>query len=354
MKAPLVLVVGFLGAGKTTFIRELLPELERRGLEPSVVINDYVNAGVDASSLQQNDRIVKAISGSCICCDSMLDLMAALLQMPENPRRVVLVEANGTSDPTTLIEYLMLSPKLRKRYDPVLQVAVVDLEQWQARQGHNELERLQIQTASHITFSRWEGQGDERFAEVRDDLLSINPQAKWVKFPILAGELEALVESAPSVEAQNCRNAAAEDVRNGEQTNKGSHNHDHDEHEHHDHEHHHHDHHDQHKLAHAFVGLNLSLPEVVSPTDVEDWLKSLPRDVLRAKGVARTETNPEKWVQFQFVQKSELRSEVTLTSISYQPLAPPCAVLIGVRLDRESLEKNLATHVSMEVPHASA
>lgn len=56
MSAPLILVVGFLGAGKTTFLRELLPLLEARGLEPFVIINDYANAKVDASSLRKEGR----------------------------------------------------------------------------------------------------------------------------------------------------------------------------------------------------------------------------------------------------------------------------------------------------------
>src|SRR5882757_10372319 len=48
---PLVLLVGFLGSGKTTYLRALLPALQSNGLDPHVVINDYQNAKVDAALL---------------------------------------------------------------------------------------------------------------------------------------------------------------------------------------------------------------------------------------------------------------------------------------------------------------
>ena len=50
---PLILIVGFLGSGKTTYLRRLLPELRGRGIDPHVIINDYQNARVDAELLRE-------------------------------------------------------------------------------------------------------------------------------------------------------------------------------------------------------------------------------------------------------------------------------------------------------------
>ncbi len=62
LPVPTILFVGFLGAGKTTFLREILPHLEARGLVPYVLINDYQNARVDASSLRHLTEEVRATS----------------------------------------------------------------------------------------------------------------------------------------------------------------------------------------------------------------------------------------------------------------------------------------------------
>ncbi len=52
---PLVLLVGFLGAGKTTYLRALIPALTAEGLQPHVIINDYQNARVDAEPPARTD-----------------------------------------------------------------------------------------------------------------------------------------------------------------------------------------------------------------------------------------------------------------------------------------------------------
>ena len=75
---PLVLFTGILGAGKTTFLRTLLPVLNRLGIPARVVINDYHNAAVDAATLAHLTDEVTAVSGSCVCCDSRDELFDAL------------------------------------------------------------------------------------------------------------------------------------------------------------------------------------------------------------------------------------------------------------------------------------
>jgi G3E family GTPase len=66
---PLVLLVGFLGSGKTTFLKALLPLLKEHCVVPRVIIN-YQNAEVDAEQLVAFVDRVEAIRGSCICCSS--------------------------------------------------------------------------------------------------------------------------------------------------------------------------------------------------------------------------------------------------------------------------------------------
>ncbi len=93
-----------------------------------------------------------------------------------------------------------------------------------------------------------------------------------------------------------------------------------------------HDGHAKHHLSHAFVGLHMDLPNPMSEEHLQRWLRSLPSNVLRAKGVVRLTNAPDRWFQFQRVDK--FRSEATLHELQQEPVFPPCAVLIGVELDR--------------------
>jgi len=313
MISPLLLITGFLGSGKTTFVRELLPLLEAKQLAPFVVINDYANARVDASSLRGNGREVAPINGNCICCDSVIELLNLLLEVQEVPGRVVLIEANGTTDPTALIEHLLVNPELRRRYAPLLQLTVVDVSRWQKRHWHNDLERLQVETASHLLFTR-EEQSAERTRAVRDDIAFFNPRAESADPEQMAELLEALLGASPPAIIDH---PAAEG--HGE------------EHTH------------RHDLAHAFVGLEMPLPEWMTAKALARWLGSLPEGVLRVKGLVRLKEKPEQFLQF---QRLDDRPEETELYEIAPPDLPPCAVLIGVGLDRSDLEARLAEAVA--------
>jgi G3E family GTPase len=76
---PLVLITGFLGSGKTTRLRELLPHLIEAGVRPHVILNDYANADVDSATLRDLVPDITPITGSCVCCDSRDELFDVLV-----------------------------------------------------------------------------------------------------------------------------------------------------------------------------------------------------------------------------------------------------------------------------------
>ncbi|MEM0968448.1 MAG: GTP-binding protein [Verrucomicrobiota bacterium] len=306
---PIVIVVGFLGAGKTTFLRELLPLLEARDLDPFVIINDYANARVDAASLQKEGRAVTPIKGDCICCDSLFELMEVLLEVEPTEKRVVLVEANGTTDPPVLLEYLLVHPELRQRYSPILQVAIVDITRWQKRDGYNDLEHRQVETASHILFTREERTSRERFADVREDIDWCNGKAQWIKRQRFALDLDKLVGQSEASRLESGEKAIKEPSQ------------------------------PCHRLSHAFVGFELKLPDPIPGRQLQTWLDSLPKDVLRIKGVVRLAEKPDHW--FHFNRVGGHQGEIRFHDLPQQPTVPACAVLIGVDLDEVTIRDSL-------------
>lgn len=133
---PLILVVGFLGSGKTTFLKNLMPALALAELRPTLLINDYQNARVDAAQFQDFAEEVKALSGDCVCCGSRDELFSFLHEFQHAPGRVMIVETNGTTDSAHLIESLALDPGLKKFSLPI-QLSIIDGKRWQKRFWHN-------------------------------------------------------------------------------------------------------------------------------------------------------------------------------------------------------------------------
>lgn len=69
MQTELILIGGFLGAGKTTFMRELSRCFTKKGKKVGLITNDQASALVDTALLsEENDHVVE-VSGSCFCCN---------------------------------------------------------------------------------------------------------------------------------------------------------------------------------------------------------------------------------------------------------------------------------------------
>jgi G3E family GTPase len=176
----IIVIVGFLGAGKTTLLKQLIQSFADAAWEPFVILNDYANANLDSEQLADNvsPSWVRALNGSCICCDGINELRESVNSIPFRERGVTLIEANGTSDACRLMGFLGVG--LDERFTPPIQVSVVDVKNWQQRGLNNELEANQVQISSLIILTHLDKVSEERVAEVKDELKKINPFASIV------------------------------------------------------------------------------------------------------------------------------------------------------------------------------
>ncbi|MGY5351304.1 GTP-binding protein [Wenyingzhuangia sp. IMCC45533] len=173
----IITIVGFLGAGKTTLLRHLIIKYTNAGWEPFVILNDYENAHLDANGL--TDKIplkkIKALTGSCICCSGINELRDYVNRVPERANGITFIEANGTSDACTLMEFLSVG--LDDRFLPPVQISVVDVKNWQKRLEHNDLESNQIQVSSLIILTHLENTTSKRQSSVCKEIARLNPLA---------------------------------------------------------------------------------------------------------------------------------------------------------------------------------
>ncbi len=122
---PVVLVTGFLGAGKTTFMRHLLLDAKNRGLKVGVVINEFGVADIDGEILRQSGaEMLGTLSGGCACCSSQDEMIWTMLELGrlqgEKRPDAVLLEASGLADPLVMLDGLTVAALL-----PLIRVASV-------------------------------------------------------------------------------------------------------------------------------------------------------------------------------------------------------------------------------------
>jgi len=318
---PLVLIVGFLGSGKTTFLRSLLPALTGQGLEPHVVINDYQNARVDAELLADLAREITPISGSCACCGSRDELLGALEHFDHQPGRVMVIESNGTTDAEELIELLSLEPDLGGFTLPI-QVSLIDGKRWQKRFWHNELERDQARTANYLQITRLDTISAERVVEVESSLAAsgiIALRADALRVAQAVADVSRAVSALPSRHVHHCGDPQC------------GHDHSHSRDSAHEHGH----------AEHHFASFQMTLPDVVSREAMNAIFKSLPPEIIRAKGLARLTESPDDYHIFQYVDRG--------TAVQWLPIGresridQPLILFIGPSLPEDDIRRMIGS-----------
>lgn len=174
----ILVVSGFLGAGKTTFIQELV---RRTGRDFAIYENEYGQADIDARRLRQDsDLKVWESTENCICCSGKQDFATSVLTI------------SNTIDP----EYLIVEPtgvaKLQSILDNVNQVAwerisllapvtVVDAVSWQnQRTDFPEIFDNQLSAAASVVVSKLAPGSEDAAEPIKQLAAEMNPQAEVI------------------------------------------------------------------------------------------------------------------------------------------------------------------------------
>src|SRR5699024_2997658 len=121
---PVILLTGYLGAGKTSLLNHLLRDPDSR---VGVVVNDFGDLNVDAGLVAGQVDEPLSIAGGCVCClsdTSALEDALASLADPALELDAIVVEASGIAEPLTLAR--MVSQWGRHRFHLAGVVDVVD------------------------------------------------------------------------------------------------------------------------------------------------------------------------------------------------------------------------------------
>ncbi len=121
----LLVLTGFFGSGKTTFLlRALRLATREAGLRAVLVQNEIGRVGVDPEVFRADDLEVKELLGGCICCDLSARLVSVLdTLVSENSADIVCVEASGLATPG-LVRQILSGTDLASL--PLLQVNILD------------------------------------------------------------------------------------------------------------------------------------------------------------------------------------------------------------------------------------
>jgi len=124
------IISGFLGAGKTTCVKNVL---KKAGGDIAVIVNEFGDVGIDAELVSKGDAVdMVELPSGCICCTLANDLVAAVKEIKTkyNPKRLV-IEPSGLAVPSGILEAL---EPIKEKYELEFEgiIGIVDADSFLA------------------------------------------------------------------------------------------------------------------------------------------------------------------------------------------------------------------------------
>lgn len=377
-------ISGFLGAGKTTFIKKLLEEAIA-GEQVVLIENEFGEIGIDGGFLKDAGIEIREMNSGCICCSLVGDFGKSLQEVITRyqPQRVI-IEPSGVGK---LSDVMKAVRDVSADLDVTLNssVTVVDVKKCRMyMKNFGEFFNNQIQYAGNIVLSRTDIADHDKVEAAVAMIRELNDKASIITTPLdqLTGaQLLEIIEKPDTmmedlmaeVQEQYHEHHHHHDHEHGEDCGCHDHEHhhhhdeecgchDHEHHHDHDHEHgeecgchdhdHHHDHdhdhgegcscgchdhdHHHHHADEVFTSWGMETAAPIKREDLEAVLEDLAEtthygEVLRAKGMLPTDKAGE-WLYFDLVpEQYEIREG--------KPDYTGKVCVIGARLKEEELNK---------------
>ena len=171
-KMELYLITGFLGAGKTTCLKNILKIYKNKKIV--LIINEFGKQGVDGKILEKEDVTLEEISnGSIFCTCKISQFEQVLVNVIENQPDIIFIEASGLSDPTSAYKILK-----QDKYKSIIYkgcLCIVDAARFLKVINTAKVSRKQIRIADQVIINKSDLVNQEMLEEVRRTISFYNP-----------------------------------------------------------------------------------------------------------------------------------------------------------------------------------
>ncbi len=353
------IISGFLGAGKTTFIKKMLEEVFE-GEKIVLIENEFGEIGIDGGFLKDSGIEISELNSGCICCSLVGDFGKNLREVMErfHPERI-LIEPSGVGK---LSDVMKSVKEVEEEHEVRLNGLVTVVNTAKATKqmrAFGEFFNNQIEYATVIVLSRTQNVKPEQTEAVAKAIRGKNPQAAIITTPwdeIDGKQIYKAIEQQKSLEEELMEEHMHGHIHEHDHEHEGHdhhchdhgneghghYDHDHEEHGHHDHDHEHeehghhghdhgneehghhhhehgegctcgcHDHHHHHHADEVFTSWGKETPHRFQRDTIEHAMKAFCETedygiILRAKGMVPSEDGT--WIYFDMVDgEYELRT----------------------------------------------
>ncbi len=259
-------ITGFLGSGKTSLIINSVKE-HLKDKKVAIVVNEFGELGVDGKILSNVYSEVLELSEGCICCKLSAEFESSVRKLIADYKpEVLIVETSGTAEPFPIVFSLKT---LGLFVDGV--ICVVDSKNF-PKYKDDETAKYQLATANIVVLNKIDLVNEEELKQVEEEVRKIKEKYKVVNM-FAPEQPESFYKIYKAVHGK----VPAEVFKGSENPVELALKLEHHEHEH-DHSHR--------KERVVYFDKELTEEELIN------YLKSLPKEVIRAKGIVKIKNYP--------------------------------------------------------------
>ena len=175
----MTIVGGFLGSGKTSYLREALAG----AANTAVIVNEFGAVGLDHHLLLATQERVELVGGGCACCMRRADLAAALRRLLDDrdrghtPLGRVVIETSGLADPAPIVFTVATDPMLRHHFAVDRVIVTVDAVNAHEQLASQPETAKQVAVADELIITKTDLVTSEALQSLTTSLAALNPSA---------------------------------------------------------------------------------------------------------------------------------------------------------------------------------
>ncbi|QGQ48351.1 CobW family GTP-binding protein [Metabacillus sediminilitoris] len=317
-KIQVYVLSGFLGSGKTTVLKRIVEECKKQDKQLGIILNELGDTNVE-NHLFDNEKMVELLNG-CICCSIQDDLKQTLDQFVKNPVDTLLIEGTGVANPNEIIEAIA-NPSYIDQFELRSIISLVDASNYLDYQSifssSKEIRTLlkeQITCATLIILNKTDLISEKKLEKINSQLRKL-----------IANEVPILHSTFGNISVDELlkKRVRTLNLSQAEQNSSCSCNgseHDHDDHDH---------------VNHAKIkAVKLENLPVFEKKAFEKWLKGLPKDIFRGKGIIQFKGENSLY-SFQLASR-----KLFLEKVEADIKQTPVIILIGNDLNSMSIKES--------------
>lgn len=182
-KIPFHIISGFLGSGKTTFLKRII-EKHASGFRIGIIQNEFAPINIDGTELKNsggNFKVLEINNGSVFCVCLLSNFIRSLEKfIDEYQPEMLIIEASGLSDTTSVTEVIS-SGNLASKIFLASNWCLIDALNF-SRVGLMKQRVIhQIRMADYVVINKIDLAGEEEILKIGEEIKSLNPFAEIVR-----------------------------------------------------------------------------------------------------------------------------------------------------------------------------